>query len=104
MKLEFNSQERLILLDALIHKPYTKKILSPDTPKEIAFIYDGLTKKLAIKEVEATEGRPVQAIETLRKEIKFINFKLPEMNAKEKSAAAEFIIDLERAIVYLEDL
>ena len=104
MKIDFNSQERLLLLDALIYKPYLKKVNQKQTPAEVVAIYEGLKKKLATKEVEATEGRPVQAIETLRKEIKFINFKLPEMNAKEKGAGAEFIIDLERAISYLEEL
>ncbi len=104
MKVELNSAERLILLDALIHDGYVKKILGPDTPKEIAIIYDSLTEKMAIKEVEATTGNPTGAIELLRKEIKFINFKLSEMNTKEKLAATDLIIEFERAIVYLEDL
>ena len=39
-----------------------------------------------------------------RKEIRFISFKLPEMNAKEKLAAADLIIEFERAIAYLEDI
>ena len=104
MQVELNSQERLILLDALIHKGYVEKILAPDTPKEIAIIYDGLTQKMVAKEVEATKGKPIHAIGILRKEVRFINFKFPEMNAKEKAAATDFIIDLDRAMAYLEDL
>ena len=104
MKIEVNSQERLLLIDALLHKPYLHKVLGPDTPKEILVTYNALKEKLATKEVEATTGKPTGAIELLRKEIKFINFKLPEMNAKQKLAAADLIIELERAIVYLEDL
>ena len=104
MKVELNSQERLIILDALIHDPYVKKILEPDTPKEIAIIYDALVDKMSVKEIEATAGKPVHAIEMLRKEINFINFKLPEMNEKEKQAATDAMVDLHRSKAYLEDL
>ena len=104
MQIEFNSKERQILMDALTHDPYIKKVEQPKTPSEVQAIYAGLLKKLATKEVEATVGRPIHAIEVLRKEINFINFKFPEMNAKEKAAATDAIIDLDRAKAYLEDL
>ena len=104
MKVELNSQERLIILDALIHDPYVKKISEPDTPKEIAVIYEALVDKMSVKEIEATAGKPVHAIEVLRKEINFINFKLAEMNEKEKQTATDAMIDLDRAKAYLEDL
>ena len=32
MKVELNSAERLIILDALLHKPYAKKVQEPITP------------------------------------------------------------------------
>lgn len=104
MQIELNSQERLLLLDALIYKPYLNKVNQKQTPAEVVAIYEGLKKKLTTKEVEATEGRPVHAIEVLRKEINFINFKFPEMNNKEKAAGTDVIIDLDRAKAYLEDL
>ncbi|MCK4792080.1 MAG: hypothetical protein KAV87_50595 [Desulfobacteraceae bacterium] len=102
MQIEFNSKERKLLLDALLNVAYVDKIQG--APDQISIIYDNLIKKLTTKEVEATEGRPVHAIEVLRKEINFINFKFPEMNVKEKAAAADVIIDLDRARAYLEDL
>ena len=104
MQIEFNSKERQLLLDALIYKPYLNKIEQAQTPAQVVAIYENLKKKLTTKEVEATAGRPVHAIEVLRKEINFINFKFPEMNAKEKQAASDAIIDLDRAKAYLEDL
>lgn len=103
MQIEFNSEERQLLLDALLNQTYVDKI-QQGAPKEVMIIYDNLIKKLSTKEVEATAGRPAHAIEVLRKEINFINFKFAEMNAKEKAAAADFIIDLDRAKAYLEDL
>ena len=102
MQIEFNSKERQILLDALLSVAYVDKIQG--APDEVKNLYENLKKKLTTKEVEATEGRPVHAIEVLRKEINFINFKYPEMNAKEKQAASDAIIDLDRAKAYLEDL
>ena len=104
MKIDFNSQERLLLLDALIYKPYLRKVNDKQTPEQVVATYENLKKKLVTKEVEATEGRPVHAIEVLRKEINFINFKLPEMNEKEKQAATDIIIDLDRSRSYLENL
>ena len=103
MQIEFNSKERQLLLDALLNKCYVSKI-QRGAPKEVTIIYENLKTKLTTKEVEATEGRPVHAIEILRKEINFINFRLPEMNAKEKQVATDAIIDLDRARSYLEDL
>ncbi len=102
MQIEFNSKERQLLLDALLNVAYVDKIQGG--PDQVTIIYDNLIRKLSTKEVEATEGRPVHAIEMLRKEINFINFKLPEMNEKEKQAATDAIIDLDRARAYLEDL
>jgi len=102
LQIEFNSKERKILLDALVSEGYVNKIQG--APDQISIIYDNLIEKLTTKEVEATEGKPVHAIEILRKEINFINFKFPEMNEKEKNAAADVIIDLDRAKAYLEDL
>ena len=102
MQIEFNSKERQLLLDALLGESYVDKIRG--APDQVMMIYNNLKTKLTTKEVEATEGRPVYAIEILRKEINFINFKFPEMNEKEKSAAADVIIDLDRAKDYLEDL
>lgn len=104
MQIEFNSKERQILMDALTHDPYINKVEQPTTPTEVQAIYGELLKKLSTKEVEGTVGRPVHAIEILRKEINFINFKFAEMNAKEKAAATDAIIDLDRAKAYLEDL
>ena len=103
MQIEFNSKERQVLMDALLNQAYVDKI-QQGAPDEVKKLYESLIKKLTTKEVEATEGRPVHAIEILRKEINFINFKFPEMNEKEKSAAADAIIDLDRAKSYLEDL
>ena len=103
MQIEFNSKERQVLMDALLNQAYVDKI-QQGAPDEVKKLYESLIKKLTTKEVEATEGRPVHAIEILRKEINFINFKFAEMNAKEKAAAADFIIDLDRAKAYLEDL
>ena len=103
MQIEFNSKERQLLLDALLNQTYVDKI-ERGAPEEIKNLYEGLVDKLTVKEIEATEGRPVHAIEILRKEINFINFKLAEMNTKEKQVATDAIIDLDRAKAYLEDL
>ena len=102
MQIEFNSPERQILLDALFSIAYVDKIQG--APDDIKSLYENLKNKLATKEVEATKGKPVHAIEILRKEINFINFKFAEMNAKEKATASDIIIDLDRAKTYLEDL
>lgn len=102
MRVEFNSKERLILLDALLSDPYVKRM--QEAPPQVTAVYDNIIDKLTTKEVEATEGKPVHAITILRKEINFINFKLAEMNAKEKAVATDAMIDLDRARAYLEDL
>jgi hypothetical protein len=103
MQIELNSKERQLLLDALLNQTYVDKI-QQGAPDQIMKIYENLKNKLTTKEVEATVGRPVHAIEILRKEINFINFKFAEMNAKEKATASDIIIDLDRAKTYLEDL
>jgi hypothetical protein len=91
-----------MLLDALLADSYVNKIQG--APDQVTIVYDSIIEKLTTKEVEATEGKPVHAIAILRKEINFINFKLAEMNAKEKAAATDAMIDLDRAKAYLEDL
>jgi len=104
LKLELNSKERQILLDALIHDTYVDKVRRPQTPHEVRQIYKNLKMKIAMKEIEATKGKPEQAIKFLRKEINFINFKSSAMNEKEKEEAQKTILDYDKAISYLEDL
>ena len=104
MKLELNSQERQILLDALIHEPYKDKVHQPKTPVFIRKLYAELKKKIAMQEVESMEAKPEEAIKLLRREINFINFKSGGMNEKEKEDAQKTILDYDKAITYLEDL
>lgn len=104
MKIELNSKERQMLLDALIHDSYVDKVRQPKTPYEIRQLYKNIKIKIAMKEVEATKGRPEEAIKLLRRETNFINFKAPNMNEKEKEEASKIIIDYDKAISYLEDL
>jgi len=104
LKIELNSKERQILLDALISPEYLDKIRQPQTPFFIRELYKNLKMKIAMKEIEGTKGMPEQAIKLLRREINFINFKTPNMNEKEKEEAQETILDYDKAISYLEDL
>jgi len=104
LKIELNSKERQIVLDALIHEAYVDKVRLPQTPHEVRQVYKNLKMKIAMKEIEATKGRPEEAIKLLRREINFINFKAPNMNEKEKEGASKTIIDYDKAISYLEDL
>ncbi len=104
MKIELNSKERQILLDALIHEPYKDKVREPKTPVFIRKLYAELKKKIAMKEVESMEAKPEEAIKLLRKEMNYINFKAPRMNEKEKEEASKTIIDYDKAMTYLEDL
>ena len=104
MKIELNSKERQILLDALISPEYLDKVRQPQTPFFIRELYKNLKTKIAMKEVEGTKGTPEQAIKFLRKEINFINFKAPNMNEKEKEEAQKTILDYDKAISYLENL
>lgn len=104
MKIELNSKERRILMDALISPEYVDKVRQPKTPYEIRQLYKNIKLKIAMQEVEATKGRPEEAINLLRREIKFINFKAPNMNEKEKEEASKTILDYDKAISYLEDL
>ncbi|MBA7545943.1 hypothetical protein ES705_38325 [subsurface metagenome] len=104
MKIELNSQERQILLDALIHEGYKDKVREPKTPVFIRKLYAELKKKIAMQEVESMEAKPEEAINLLRREINFINFKASGMNEKEKEEASKTIIDYDKAISYLEDL
>jgi len=104
MKIELNSKERQVLLDALIHPGYLDKITQPQTPFFIRELYKNLKTKISMQEVESMKGKPEQAIKLLRREINFINFKAPNMNEKEKEEAQKTIIDYDKAITYLEDL
>lgn len=104
MKIELNSKERQVLLDSLIHPAYLDKVREPKTPHQVRQIHKNLKIKIAMKEVEATKGRPEEAIKLLRKEINYINFKASAMNEKEKEEAEKLIIDYDKAISYLEDL
>jgi len=104
LKIELNSKERQILLDALIHEAYVDKVRQPQTPHKIRQLYKNIKLKIAMQEVEATKGKPEEAIKLLRREINFINFKVPNMNEKEKEEASKIIIDYDKAISYLEDL
>ena len=104
MKLELNSQERQMLLDALIHEGYKDKIRQPKTQVFIRKLYAELKKKIAMQEVESMEAKPEEAIKLLRKEMNYINFKAPNMNEKEKEEASKIIIDYDKAMSYLEDL
>ena len=104
MKIELNSKERQILLDALIFPGYLDKVRQPQTPFFIRELYKTLKTKIAMQEVESMEAKPDQAIKLLRKEINFINFKAPNMNEKEKEEASKTILDDDKAISYLEDL
>ncbi|MQY60251.1 hypothetical protein GH153_00190 [bacterium] len=104
MKIELNSKERQILLDALIHPGYLGKVREPKTPVFIRKLYAELKKKIAMQEVESMEAKPEEAIKLLRKEMNFLNFKGPNMNEKEKEEASKTIIDYDKAISYLEDL
>lgn len=104
MKIELNSKERQILLDALIHEGYVDKVRQPQTPYEIRQLYKNIKIKISMKEVEGTKGMPEEAIKLLRREINFINFKAPNMNEKEKEEASKTILDYDKAITYLEDL
>ena len=104
MKIELNSQERQILLDALIHEGYKDKVREPKTPVFIRQLYSQLKKKISMQEVESMETKPGAAIKLLRREINFMNFKAPRMNEKEKEEASKTILDYDKAISYLEDL
>jgi len=104
LKIELNSKERQILLDALIHEAYEDKVHQPKTPYEIRELYKNIKLKIAMKEVEGTKGRPEEAIKLLRKEINYINFNVPRMNEKQKEEAGKLILDYDKAITYLEDL
>jgi len=104
IKIELNSKERQILLDALIHEGYVDKVRQPKTPYEIRELYKNIKLKIAMKEVEATKGRPEEAIKLLRREINYINFNVPSMNEKQKEEAGKLILDYDKAITYLEDL
>ncbi|MCK4784533.1 MAG: hypothetical protein KAV87_12340 [Desulfobacteraceae bacterium] len=104
MKIELNSKERQVLLDALIHDGYVDKIRQPQTPFFIRQLYSNLKTKISRQEVESMEAKPEQAIKLLRREINFINFKAPKMNEKEKVEAEKLILDYDKAITYLEDL
>lgn len=104
MKIELNSKERQILLDALIYDGYVDKIQQPQTPFFIRQIYSNLKKKISMQEVESMEAKPEQAIKLLKREINFINFKAPRMNEKQKEEAEKLILDYDKAITYLEDL
>lgn len=104
MRIELNSKERQVLLDALINDAYVDKIRQPQTPFFIRQLYSNLKKKIAMQEVEAMKAKPDQAIKLLRKEINYINFKAPKMNEKEKEEAQKTILDYDKAITYLEDL
>jgi len=104
LKIELNSKERQILLDALISPEYLDKVRQPKTPYEIRQLYKNLKIKIAMREVEGTKGMPEQAIKLLRREINFINFKTPNMNEKEKEEAQKTILDYDKAISYLENL
>ena len=104
MKIELNSKERQVLLDALIHPGYLGKVREPKTPFFIRQLYGQLKKKIAMQEVESMEAKPEQAIKLLRREINFINFKAPKMNEREKEEAQKIILDYDKAITYLEDL
>ena len=104
MKIELNSKERRILLDALISPEYVDKVRQPKTSYEIRELYKNIKLKIAMQEVEATKGRPEETIKLLRREINFINFKAPRMNEKQKEEAEKIILDYDKAITYLEDL
>jgi len=104
LKIELNSKERQILLDALIYDGFVDKIRQPQTPFFIRQLYSNLKKKIEMQEVESMEAKPDQAIKLLGREINFINFKAPKMNEKEKEEAQKTILDYDKAISYLEDL
>lgn len=104
MKIELNSKERQILLDALIHDGYVEKVRQPQTPFFIRELHKNLKIKIAMQEVESIKLKPERAIKLLRKEINFINFKSSAMNEKEKEEAQKAILDYDKAITYLEDL
>ena len=104
MKIELNSKERQILLDALIHEPYVDKVRQPQTPFFIRKLYSELKTKISMQEVESMEAKPEEAIKLLRKEINYINFNVPRMNEKQKEEAGKLILDYDKAITYLEDL
>ena len=104
MKIELNSKERQVILDALIHEGYVDKVRQPKTPHEIRELYKNIKLKIAMQEVEGTKGRPEETIKLLRKEINYINFNVPRMNEKQKEEASKTIIDYDKAISYLEDL
>ena len=80
------------------------KVRQPKTPYEIRELYKNIKLKIAMKEVEATKGRPEEAIKLLRKEISFLNFNASRMNEKQKEEAGKSILDYDKAISYLEDL
>jgi len=104
LKIELNSKERQILLDALIFPGYLDKVQQPKTPFFIRELHRNLKIKIAMQEVESMEAKPEQAIKFLRKEINFINFKASKMNKEEKVEAQKTILDYDKAISYLEDL
>jgi len=104
LKIELNSKERRILLDALISPEYVDKVRQPKTSYEIRELYKNIKLKIAMQEVEATKGRPEETIKLLKREINFINFKAPRMNQKQKEEAGKSILDYDKAISYLEDL
>ena len=104
MKIELNSKERYLLLDALIHEAYVDKVQLPQTPHEVRQIHKNLRIKIAMQEVEATKGKPEEAIKLLRKEISFLNFNASRMNEKQKEETGKSILDYDKAISYLEDL
>lgn len=103
MKLELDTRERQLLIDALIHPGYKKKISQPQIPFFIRELYKSLKEKLVNQEVEA-HLKPEYTITILKKQLSFLKFRLPIMKKKQKEEATKAIMELDRSIGYLEDL
>lgn len=102
MKILLNSQERLLILDALDHPAYKDKVTLPKTPYIVRQVYKGLKEKLIEKEAKTL--KPTLAIEALKSESRFITFQKPKMNKQELLQSDIKLVQLDVAIHYLEDL
>lgn len=105
MKIALNSNERRMILDALLHDGYKDKIQEPKTKHFIGQIYKNLVEKIStIEAITQQEGKPEKAIAALKAHISFLTFKMPRMDKSEKEAAKEEILEYDEVIRYLEDL
>lgn len=103
MKIDLTSQERQLILDALMHEAYKEKLSDPETPFLVRQIYKALKDKIANAEAES-QFKPAAAIAALKGQRSFVLFKKPGESLKKQRKLDEEIVEIDRAIEYLEDL